>query len=106
MINQDNQKECQVFLNNVQDDINYFINKVKNKLQLAKLYLTSEQIQDELAKQTVLLQRFGEYISVIPKRKQKSMTECLALQSKLYTIKNYTPDERSLAQIKSYQPNV
>lgn len=86
MINKDNHEQCYIVLNKLQEDINNLINKLKNKLQLAEVDLTSEQIQDELAKQIVLLQSFGEYISVIQKRKHKSMTECTVLQSKFYTV--------------------
>ncbi|MDF5709600.1 MAG: hypothetical protein PUP90_18545 [Nostoc sp. S4] len=83
MINQDNQKQSQNSLNKLKKDINELINEVEN--QLTELDLKSEQIQDELAKQIILLQRFGEYISGIQEISQ-SLTECNALQSKFYAV--------------------
>ncbi|MEH2070112.1 MAG: hypothetical protein V7K47_18465 [Nostoc sp.] len=86
MINKNNQEQSQNILNKLQQDINDLINKVENQLRLPELDLKSEQIQDELAKQIILLQRLGEYISVIQKKRSQSLTECITLQSKLYAI--------------------
>ncbi|MEH1833813.1 MAG: hypothetical protein V7L29_17510 [Nostoc sp.] len=58
MINKENQEQCHNLLNKLQQDINDLINKIENQLQLPELDFRSEQIQDELAKQIVLLQRF------------------------------------------------
>ncbi len=84
MINKDSHEQCHNLLNKLQQDINDLLNKVKN--QLSEINLKSEYIQDELAKQIVLLQRFGEYISVIQKKRHQSLTDCISLQSKLYAI--------------------
>ncbi|WP_298918653.1 hypothetical protein [uncultured Nostoc sp.] len=86
MINKHSYEQSHNLLNKLQQDINDLILKVDNQLQLAELDLRNEQIQDELAKQIVLLQRFGEYISVIQTSKRQSLAECIALQSKVYAV--------------------
>ncbi|MEH1850028.1 MAG: hypothetical protein V7L25_34970 [Nostoc sp.] len=87
MINKDSDEQCHNLLNKLQQEINDLINKVENQLQLPELDLRIEQIQDELAKQIVLLQSFGEYISVIQTRRRQSLVECTVLQAKLYAVK-------------------
>ena len=86
MINKHSYEECYHLLNKLEQEINDLILKVDNQLQLPKLELKNEQIQDELAKQIVLLQRFGEYISVIKTNKRQSLAECIPLQSKIYAV--------------------
>ncbi|MEH2463874.1 hypothetical protein [Nostoc sp.] len=86
MINKHSYEECYHLLNKLEQEINDLIIKVNNQLQLPKLDLKNEQIQDELAKQIVLLQRFGEYISVIKTNKRQSLAECIPLQSKIYAV--------------------
>ncbi|MEH2143903.1 hypothetical protein [Nostoc sp.] len=86
MINKHSHEQSHNLLNKLQQDINNLIIKIDNQLQLPELDLRSEQIQDELAKQIVLLQRFGEYISVIQTSKRQSLAECIALQSKVYAV--------------------
>ncbi|MEH2450827.1 hypothetical protein [Nostoc sp.] len=86
MINKHNHEQSHNLLNKLQQDINDLIIKVNNQLQLPELDLRNEQIQDELAKQIVLLQRFGEYISVIKTSKRQSLAECIPLQSKVYAV--------------------
>ena len=86
MINKHSHEQSHNLLNKLQQDINDLIKKVDNQLQLPELDLRNEQIQDELAKQIVLLQRFGEYISVIQTSKRQSLAECIALQSKVYAV--------------------
>lgn len=86
MINKHSHEQSHNLLNKLQQDINDLIKKVDNQLQLPELDLRNEHIQDELAKQIVLLQRFGEYISVIQTSKRQSLAECIALQSKVYAV--------------------
>lgn len=86
MINKHSHEQSHDLLNKLQQDINDLIKKVDNQLQLPELDLRNEHIQDELAKQIVLLQRFGEYISVIQTSKRQSLAECIALQSKVYAV--------------------
>ena len=85
-MNKHSYEECYHLLNKLEQEINDLILKVDNQLQLPKLELKNEQIQDELAKQIVLLQRFGEYISVIKTNKRQSLAECIPLQSKIYAV--------------------
>ena len=86
MINKHSYEECYHLLNKLEQEINDLILKVDNQLKLPKLELKNEQIQDELAKQIVLLQRFGEYISVIKTNKRQNLAECIPLQSKIYAV--------------------
>ena len=85
-MNKHSYEECYHLLNKLEQEINDLILKVDNQLKLPKLELKNEQIQDELAKQIVLLQRFGEYISVIKTNKRQNLAECIPLQSKIYAV--------------------
>ena len=62
MIQSDNQKQYQTCLEDIQTKITKLLIEVQDKLQAAALDLTKD-IQEELAKQIALLQRFGEYVS-------------------------------------------
>jgi hypothetical protein len=83
MIRKDNQEQCQNILFQLQKDINNILKKVENKILIPELDLRNEHIQQELAKQIALLQRLGEYISRIQKRRWNNIPDCLTLESKL-----------------------
>ncbi len=82
MIQSDNQKQYQTCLEDIQTKITKLLIEVQDKLQAAALDLTKD-IQEELAKQIALLQRFGEYVSGIQNSRRKRMSECATLESKL-----------------------
>lgn len=83
----DNQEQCQNILKKIQEEIHQLLEEIQNKLQKVELQNLREDIQEEIASQISLLQRFGEYILKIQKGKPNSIAECIALQSKLKSVK-------------------
>lgn len=81
-----NQEQCQTILKNLQEEINSLINEVHKKIYGTSIDFR-EDIQQELANQIALLQRFSEYILKIQKRRYKDIAECLTLQSKFSSIR-------------------
>ncbi|MBW4683795.1 MAG: hypothetical protein KME40_01590 [Komarekiella atlantica HA4396-MV6] len=87
MSHKDIQEQCQSILKDIQQEIYQLLEEVQNKLQQVELQNLKENIQEEIASQISLLQRFGEYILKVQKSKPKSIAECITLQSKLKSAK-------------------
>ncbi|QHG16224.1 hypothetical protein [Nostoc sp. ATCC 53789] len=84
----DTQEEiCQGTLKEIQEEIRQLLEEIQNKLQTVESQNLREDIQEEIANQISLLQRFEEYILKVQKRKPNSIAECIALKSKLKSVK-------------------
>ncbi|QLE54999.1 hypothetical protein FD725_05430 [Nostoc sp. TCL26-01] len=101
MIFKEEQKECQEILKQLHEDINELIQQVESKFQATNIslekdnnlilsepsYFIFEEIQEEIANQVILLQHLGEHIAKIQRHKNKYISECIILRSKLNSIK-------------------
>ncbi|WP_193193356.1 hypothetical protein [Nostoc sp. MG11] len=87
MSHKDIQEQCQSILKDLQQEIYQLLEEIQNKLQQVELQNLKENIQEEIASQISLLQRFGEYILKVQNSKPKSIAECITLQSKLKSAK-------------------
>lgn len=87
MVQKDSQEQCQNILKEIQQEIPQLLEEIQKKLQKVESQNLREDIQEEIANQISLLQRFGEYILKVQNRKHNNIPECFALQSKIKSVK-------------------